>query len=326
MAPASPRPAPEPVPSIASSTTSASGPVPSASSGAGQGAPPHPNDQGASGPTREVLGGGHGPARGDPGQRQAAHGTSGPGSASSGLAAWAPGLGPSGSAHLLATHPIHLVRHLPSAHTSNGRITSAAFADWSIAYDAAGLATGAAPSTELVELAARCTVLCSPFPRTVATATLALSAQPAGSRAVRATLVGAPVIDAAQPPRTVTLAPPREPIVLPVLARANRPDVPLPLVRLRPWTWRAVTRMAWHSGWTRAVESPATAVARAEAAAAELAARSAATELVVVGHNYFNSLIAAALQRHGWAGPHRPASELGGVTTYRPPALSTATR
>lgn len=196
-----------------------------------------------------------------------------------------PELGASGA------HRIWLARHLPSAHTANARITAAEFGAWSLQYDAAGLVDGAAPSAELTELAARCRVLSSPLSRAVRTATLAHG--------------GAPT-------------------VVPVLARAIRPDVRLPLLRLRPWTWRALTRVVWRTGWSPATETPAQAQQRAAEAARLLAVAALDAELLVVGHNYFNSLIADALTFRGWSGPRKPTSRLGGATAYLPPRLNRA--
>jgi broad specificity phosphatase PhoE len=188
-------------------------------------------------------------------------------------------------------HPIWLARHLPSAHASAGRITSTEFGTWSLEYDEAGLADGATANRELVELAARCTVLSSPLRRAIETAALAGSA---------------------------------DPLLMPVLARAIRPDVPLRFVRLRPKTWRGLTRVVWRFGWAPTIETQAQARERAAIAAEKLAVLAVESELLVIGHNYFNTLIGTALRRRGWCGPRRPVTRHGRANAYLPPALRTA--
>jgi broad specificity phosphatase PhoE len=188
-------------------------------------------------------------------------------------------------------HPIWLARHLPSAHASTTRITGAEFSTWSLAYDAVGLDPGAQANPELIELAQRCTVLCSPLARAVETARLAGCAVP---------------------------------VTAPILTRATRPDLPVPYIRLRPKTWRALTRVAWQCGWAPAIASHTETLARADQAAAELAALAAHSELLVIGHNYFNTLIGDSLQRHGWTGPSKPTTRHGRANAYHPPPQHTA--
>jgi broad specificity phosphatase PhoE len=187
-------------------------------------------------------------------------------------------------------HPIWLARHLPSAQASTDPISGPGFSTWSTEYDAVGLADGAAPNRELIELARRCTVLCSPLPRAVETARLA----------------GA------------------EPVITPILARAVRPDVPITFVRLRPKMWRAVTRVVWQFGWAPAIETQPQARARAAEAATQLATVALQGEVLVIGHNYFNSLIGAALRRQGWSGPRMPTTRHGRASVYVPRARRTA--
>lgn len=195
------------------------------------------------------------------------------------------------TAALEQPHPIWLARHLPSAHASTARINGREFSTWSATYDAVGLGPDAAPNREMVELAARCTVLCSPLPRAIETAALAGAV---------------------------------EPVVAPILARAVRPDVPFTFVRLRPKMWRAVTRVVWQFGWATAVETPQQARSRAADAAAQLAALASHGEVLVIGHNYFNSLIGSALRRRGWSGPRLPSTRYGRASVFVPPAVSTA--
>lgn len=187
--------------------------------------------------------------------------------------------------------PIWLARHLPSAHASTARISGSEFSAWSTEYDAAGLDDGATPNRELVELARRCTVLCSPLPRAVETARLAGAV---------------------------------DPVVAPILARAVRPDVPVSFLRLRPKMWRAVTRVVWQFGWAPAIETQPQARTRAAEAAAHLAAVALHGEVLVIGHNYFNSLIGAALRKQGWSGPRLPTTRHGRVSVYVPRAHRTA--
>jgi broad specificity phosphatase PhoE len=88
-------------------------------------------------------------------------------------------------------------------------------------------------------------------------------------------------------------------------------------VKLQPSGWAVLMRCLWVAGYSRKCESFADAKNRAKQAAEELV-RSAekSQSVVLVGHGFFNILIAKELLQMGWTGAKRPATKHWQVTTY----------
>ncbi|HET6437798.1 MAG TPA: histidine phosphatase family protein [Anaeromyxobacter sp.] len=81
------------------------------------------------------------------------------------------------------------------------------------------------------------------------------------------------------------------------------PDLPLPLP-LRFSTWVALGRLAWLLGYTSQCESGRQVRERARRAALRLAQlASQHGSVMLVGHGYFNILLARELRRLGFQGP-----------------------
>jgi broad specificity phosphatase PhoE len=115
------------------------------------------------------------------------------------------------------------------------------------------------------------------------------------------------------------------------LLNSNLKTVSLPLFRetelpipLRKWTltlqpniWAIILRCLWLIGYSRECESFANAKLRAEKAS-ELLIEYAQkhTSVVLVGHGFFNMLIAKELQKKGWKGKRKTNSKHWNCTSY----------
>jgi len=92
---------------------------------------------------------------------------------------------------------------------------------------------------------------------------------------------------------------------------------PFSKVKLQPSGWAVLMRCLWVAGYSRNCESFADAKNRAKQAAEELVRSAEKTQSVVlVGHGFFNILIAKELLKMGWTGAKRPTTKHWHVTTY----------
>jgi broad specificity phosphatase PhoE len=88
-------------------------------------------------------------------------------------------------------------------------------------------------------------------------------------------------------------------------------------LKLNPNAWAVILRLLWFSGFSLNCESLTLAKKRAEKAASQLDAFAQVDKKVVlVGHGFFNLLIAKELQKIGWKGPKRTNSKHWSCTTY----------
>jgi broad specificity phosphatase PhoE len=88
-------------------------------------------------------------------------------------------------------------------------------------------------------------------------------------------------------------------------------------VKLRPSGWAVLMRCLWLAGYCRKCESLADAKIRAKQAAEHLVRVAIKSQSVVlVGHGFFNILIAKELLEMGWTGAKRPTTKHWQVTTY----------
>ncbi|MCM3600832.1 phosphoglycerate mutase family protein [Robertmurraya korlensis] len=88
-------------------------------------------------------------------------------------------------------------------------------------------------------------------------------------------------------------------------------------VRLQPRGWTVLMRCLWVAGFSSGCESFSDAKSRAKLAAEKLVRSAGKSQSVVlVGHGFFNILIAKELLQMGWTGVKRPASKHWQITTY----------
>lgn len=88
-------------------------------------------------------------------------------------------------------------------------------------------------------------------------------------------------------------------------------------VKLQPSGWAVLMRCLWIAGFSRKCESFADAKNRAKLAAEELIQSAEKSQSVVlVGHGFFNILIAKELLQMGWSGAKRPSTKHWQITTY----------
>ncbi|WP_028399350.1 histidine phosphatase family protein [Ectobacillus panaciterrae] len=88
-------------------------------------------------------------------------------------------------------------------------------------------------------------------------------------------------------------------------------------IKLKPHGWMFVNRMLWLAGHSKEIESYEQARFRARQAVDLLIGYAHCYQKVaLVGHGYFNSMIAKELKQRGWAGPVFISHEHWGCTTY----------
>ncbi|MEK3889886.1 histidine phosphatase family protein [Bacillus sp. FSL K6-3431] len=88
-------------------------------------------------------------------------------------------------------------------------------------------------------------------------------------------------------------------------------------IKLHPNIWAVVLRCLWFSGYSIGCESYSDAKQRAQKAAQVLIEHSQEYKSsALVGHGFFNMLIAKELQKRGWKGKRRTSSKHWNCTTY----------
>jgi broad specificity phosphatase PhoE len=95
------------------------------------------------------------------------------------------------------------------------------------------------------------------------------------------------------------------------------PFVKIGGLRLHASIWGVILRLLWFMGYSNGCESVRVAKIRAEAAASFLA-KSAKEHynVVLVGHGFFNRMIAKELQKNGWTGKRQSSARHWDSTTY----------
>ena len=104
-----------------------------------------------------------------------------------------------------------------------------------------------------------------------------------------------------------------------IFREADLPDPPrlFSSVRLPASGWCAVMRVLWLCGYSRHAEPVGKTRERARAAAERLIELSVGhVHTVLVGHGFFNRMIAAVLQENGWMAESRHSNKNWGITTY----------
>ena len=99
-------------------------------------------------------------------------------------------------------------------------------------------------------------------------------------------------------------------------------ELPIPLtnlwgLKLNSSIWAVFLRCLWFSGYSRGCESLSSAKIRANKASGLLVKYAQEhTSVVLVGHGFFNMLIAKELQKRGWKGKRSTSSKHWSCTTY----------
>jgi len=184
---------------------------------------------------------------------------------------------------------IALVRHgRPNVDFTLG---SARHLDWVEAYDLAGLDPGLPPPARVRELAAESAyALSSDLPRAIESLGALAREDPAPAESLF-----------------------RE------LGLRGLPASPF---RLDPQLRAALARFGWSFGWSHPTESALGLHRRANAASKRLSTLAATHgSVLLLGHGYFNVLIAWRLLAAGWRGPVWPTGRYWSVAVYRKGAV-----
>lgn len=88
-------------------------------------------------------------------------------------------------------------------------------------------------------------------------------------------------------------------------------------LRLHASMWAVILRCSWFMGYSKGCESVSEAKRRAEAAARFLVERAKEHQTVVlVGHGFFNRMIAKELIKNGWTGNRKTSAKHWDSTTF----------
>ncbi|CAM3843274.1 histidine phosphatase family protein [Mesobacillus zeae] len=169
---------------------------------------------------------------------------------------------------------ISLIRHGRSLCTDRGRVTCREFHNWVKRYDDSGVFPEEVyPASARHALRLANVVLTSDYSRAIESAAL--------------------------------LGDHDRVIPDPIFREAELPSPMLHLLqlKLRPNTWAVILRCLWLSGYSKGCESLKKARQRAETAAHLLAGYAEEYQSVtLVGHGFFNRLVAEELMKTGWKG------------------------
>ena len=183
---------------------------------------------------------------------------------------------------------ISLIRHGKSKFSENKLITCKEFKHWVEKYDYNGVfEENSYPSETLEKIATANIVLASDLKRSIESAKL--------------------------------LNPKLKAVSVPLFRETELPT-PLTMLwglKLNPRVWAVMLRCLWFSGYSSGCESFSHAKDRAEKASKLLVKYAKEHNTVVlVGHGFFNMLIAKELQKIGWKGKRKTASKHWVCTTY----------
>ena len=190
------------------------------------------------------------------------------------------------SDHMSEAKRIVLARHGPVSASLRTRIAGRQFAEFVNELQASGIVSTATPSPESSSLAQASAIL--------VTSDLLRSVQSAQLLAPNKPTLSDSVFREAQVPTTFRSS-----------------------VLLRRSTWIVMARVLWLCRSWPGVESRFAARERASDAARRLEQLADQQGSVfLVGHGYFNLLIARELRGRGWDGPRHPATRNWGTSTY----------
>ncbi|PUB09979.1 histidine phosphatase family protein [Paenisporosarcina sp. OV554] len=183
---------------------------------------------------------------------------------------------------------ISLIRHGKSQLTENDRITCLEFKKWVERYDCNGVFEVSKHPSETLEIMETAKiVITSDLKRSVESAKL--------------------------------LNPKVKTIPDPLFRETELPTSSMKLfdLKLRPSIWAVILRLLWFSGYSNECESLSTAKLRAKKASQQLIDYADEhRSVVLVGHGFFNMLIATELQKKGWKGKRKTGAKHWNCTTY----------
>lgn len=183
---------------------------------------------------------------------------------------------------------ISLIRHGKSQLTENDKIPSKEFKKWVQKYDFNGVFEESTyPVGTLEKVAAAKVLVTSDLNRSVVSARL--------------------------------LNPKSKIISDPIFRETELPVNPTIFykMKLKPNTWAIILRLLWFSGYSNKCESLSEAKLRAKKAAQQLIDyANEYKSIVLVGHGFFNMLIAKQLKKSGWTGKRKVGSKHWNCTTY----------
>ena len=183
---------------------------------------------------------------------------------------------------------ISLIRHGKSQLTENDTITCLEFKKWVEMYDCNGVFEVSKYTSETLEIIATAKiVITSDLKRSVESAKL--------------------------------LNPEAKTIPDPLFRETELPTRSMKLfdLKLRPSIWAVILRLLWFSGYSNECESLSNAKIRAKKASQQLIDYADEYKSVVlVGHGFFNMLIATELQKKGWKGKRKTGAKHWNCTTY----------
>ena len=183
---------------------------------------------------------------------------------------------------------ISLIRHGKSQFTENDKITCIDFKNWIEKYDYNGVFEESIYPSETIEKVTNAKI--------VITSDL--------KRAVQSAEVLNPEVKA---------------IPDPLFREIELPTRTMKLldVKLRPQMWAFILRLLWFCGNSNECESLSNAKSRAKKASQQLINYADEYKSVVlVGHGFFNMLIAKELQKKGWKGKRKTSTKHWNCTTY----------
>ncbi|PGT77071.1 histidine phosphatase family protein [Bacillus sp. AFS040349] len=183
---------------------------------------------------------------------------------------------------------ITLIRHGRSQLDGKKRITFREFSDWVIQYDSLGVVEESCfPNEALKKINEANLVITSDLKRSIDSASL-----------LRKSV------------KTISSSLFRE-IELPVTTKS------FSSIKLSSDTWAVLFRILWFSGYSSNCESYNSAKERAEVATNKMIElTSIHNNVVLVGHGFFNRLIAKELKNKGWKRETKITSKHWGTTTF----------
>lgn len=96
----------------------------------------------------------------------------------------------------------------------------------------------------------------------------------------------------------------------------------VPWLKLKPSAWMMLSRTLWLAGYSDKAESYKQAEQRAQQAADLLIGYALCDyKIALIGHGFFNSMIAKELRKKGWTGSLWTDNRSWGCTTYRYPKI-----
>lgn len=189
----------------------------------------------------------------------------------------------------MMTMEISLIRHGKSKQIENNRVNCEDFQKWIKEYDSSGIfKENSYPPITLEKITTANILITSDLKRSIESASLLNQNKNIG---------------------VITDALFRE-IELPTFPRELG-------LKLSPNSWAVILRCLWFSGYSRQCESLANAKLRAKKASEQLEKYAREYKSVVlVGHGFFNRLIAEELKKMGWEGNRKSSVKHWSCTTY----------